>query len=217
MSNKKDDIDWGDLFSEDDDIQDEETSIKVNNDERFEKFKEVGKKILIFIVAVLIVGYLFTNFNSTKKDESPKNDLHEQEAKESLVKEELIKKYEAILMDDKEFSFSKDIQNSIENKFILQGTIYDIFRNDEKTFIKIEGHNYFGIFEINNEQEGYIRNAKNEYGAIYNLFIVVQLNSVSKSLFDVEAENDGEDIWTYINPSEDFFLKGQLIDVKKSD
>jgi hypothetical protein len=207
MSDKNEQADLEDLFRDD-----EGTDESVEKEAKAKKLKEVGVKIFWTIALAALIGYI-VYYNSTKKSE-PKSVVSEQNIKEVALKEELVQKHSAVIFDEADFSFSKDVQEKVGNSFLLEGSVYDIFRKNGKVFVKLDGYDYFGIFEISEEQERYIREQKNEYGSIYGLFAVVRLSDISKSLFDVETENDGEDIWTYREPSDDFLLRGELLDVK---
>jgi len=59
------------------------------------------------------------------------------------------------------------------------------------------------------------REKTDEYGTIDDLVFIVKVSDASKSLFETEIVNDGDDSWTYNKPSDDFLLKGDLLDVKK--
>lgn len=210
MSDKNEQVGIEDLFRDEEDKEGDE---KMKKEIRIERLKDIGIKVLWITGAAAVIAFLVFFNNPGEKNES-KDTSNELEAKELALKDGLVKRYDAVIFDEQGFSFSKDVQERKEDNFLLKGDVYDIFRENDKVFVKIDGYDYFGVFEVSAEQEEYIRKQKSEYGSIYDLLIVVRLSDISKSLFDIEAERDNEDIWTYREPSEDFLLKGQLLDVK---
>lgn len=213
MSKEKEEFDLGleDLFV-DDEVEDKETVERMKREKTMKKFKEIGVKIFWIIAFAALIGFLV--YDNSKEKSEPKSVVSKQNIKEVALKEELVQKHSAVIFDEADFSFSKDVQEKVGNSFLLEGSIYDIFSKNGKIFVKLDGYDYFGIFEISEEQERYIRDQKNEYSSIHDLLVVVRLSDISKSLFDIETENDGVDIWTYREPSDDFLLRGQLLDVR---
>jgi hypothetical protein len=194
--------------------------------ERNEKMRENGIKILKAIgilIAIAFVGYLIHSSNqedSLKKQKEQAEQSAREQAKEDALstKNNLLQQYGAINFDETDFIFSEDIQKESGKSFLLEGNIYDIFQKEGKRFIVLTSgysSDYLGTFEISDEHANFIRNPEKETSQKSDFFFIVQINNASK--LSLETESDQNGVWTYIEPSASFLLKGKIIDIKKSE
>lgn len=212
-SKKQDDIDFDSVFK--DEIVDTEKEIQQRKkQEMIEKIKKVGKATGTIIVVCFIVYWMFS---SEVKNKDIQNTPSESEIKETALKNDLVEKYNAIIFANNDYSFSKNLQENIDRNFLIEGWVHDIFKENDKYFIKVEGYGYFGIFEISDDNMKYVIESKNEDSILDIFFIIIKPNAVSKSLFEMKAERDGEDTYAYNEASDDFLLKGIVLDIKKMD
>jgi hypothetical protein len=193
-----------------------------------EKLVQMLKKIALVSVAILIGINVFSSVSHNKNlsQESlnkEKNELQEknketaiQEEQKKKLESEMLEKYNALNFNEENFNFTEDIQNEPNKTFLFKGRVYDIFKNGDDFFVKIDDwYGNFGIFKASEEQVRYMREKTDEYGTIDDLLLVVKVSDASKSLFETKVEIDGDDSWTYNQPSDGFLLKGTTIDVKK--
>jgi len=170
-------------------------------------------KIVGILIVVIFLGNLFVS-NSQKDDSEEKARQEEKEAIQS-IKDGLLRQYNAVDFDESSFSFSEDIQKELGKSFFFDGSVHDIFQRDGKRFIVLTGYDYTGTFEASEEQIKYIRDQlKKDNLFSPDIFSVVRLDDVSKLSFETEHDKDGEDVWVYTQPSDDFLLQGELLEVK---
>lgn len=236
MSKKREDREYEELeslFEEDDNNKEgdslkdifEETSSadqesiserKYKAEERIENMKNIGIKLLKVIGVLIVVIFLGNSFvSNSQKDDSEEKARQEEKEMIQSIKDGLLQRYNATDFDKADFSFSEDIQKELGKAFFFDGNIHDIFQKDGKRFIVLTGYDYTGTFEASEEQIKYIRN-KLQKDDLFppDIFFVVRLDEVSRLSFKTEHDKDGEDVWVYTQPSDDFLLQGELLGVK---
>jgi hypothetical protein len=189
---------------------------KYKAEERKENMKNIGIKLLKVIGVLIVVIFLGNSFiSNSQKDDSEEKVRQEEKEMIQLIKDGLLQQYNATDFDKANFSFSEDIQKELGKAFFFEGSIYDIFQKDGKRFIVLTGYDYIGTFEASEEQIKYIRN-KLQKDALFSpdIFFVVRLDDVSRLSFETEHDKDGEDVWVYTQPSDDFLLRGELLEVE---
>ncbi|MGB5052209.1 MAG: hypothetical protein WBO46_24885 [Caldilineaceae bacterium] len=215
-SNKESDS-LKDIFEETPSPDQESISEKeYKTEERKENMKNIGIKFLKVIGVLIVVIFLGNSFvSNSKKDDSEEKARQEETERIQSIKDGLLQQYNATDFNKADFSFSEDIQKELGKSFFFDGSIYDIFQKDGKRFIVLTGYDYIGTFEANEDQIKYIRN-KLQKDDLFSpdIFFVVRLDDVSRLSFETEHDKDGEDVWVYTEPSDDFLLRGELLEVK---
>jgi hypothetical protein len=223
---KENDDDYEDLFNEDEteDIFSFSADEELNKEEeRKEKMKNLVIKTLRaigIVIAIAFFGY-FVISNSQKEKNQEKIEQEEttrEEERLATIKSNFIQQYNAIDFKEKDFVFSEDIYKEYSKNFFFEGFVDDIYRKEEKRFIILSDYNYTGTFEISEEHVNTIRNQIAEDDSSYpSFFFIVEIDTASKLSFQTETDRDGEDVWVYTQPSNDFLLKGKVIDIKKAE
>ncbi|HAT73818.1 MAG: hypothetical protein US30_C0004G0082 [Candidatus Moranbacteria bacterium GW2011_GWF2_36_839] len=215
----RDDVNLDSIF-EGDIVETEKEIQQRKKGGKIEILKELGIKTLKFIggfVVVIFIGYILFSDSSNNKD--IQNTPSETEIKEIALKKELSGKYNAVIFDDNKYLFSKDLQENIDKNFFIEGWVHDIYKQDEKYFIKLNGYGYHGIFEISKGHIEYLGSGENEKGWKDNFFVIIKLANASKPLFEKNAsiEKDSEDLLVYDEYSDDFLLEGEILAIQKID
>ena len=159
-------------------------------------------------------------FESNKEKTEINNLQEERRVKEESLKSDLIKKYNPIIFEDSNFSFSKDIQDKTDNHFLLKGEVHDLYQKEDKNFIQLNSFlypDYVGVFEINDDQLNFIKTNLGGDNFFSEVFAIVKINDVSKPLFKVEGNIDVDAVDINEASSDMFLFKGVLIDIKKID
>ena len=200
-------------------IEEDQAEIENNKkQERIEKLKEMGIKTLKIIGTITVIVFIgYGLFSGSNKSKDIQNIPSEAEIKEIALKKELSGKYNAIIFDDNKYLFSKDLQENIDKNFLIEGWVHDIYKQDEKYFIKLNGYGYHGIFEISKGHIEYLGSGENEKGWRDNFFVIIKLANASKPLFEKNAsiEKDSEDLLVYDEYSDDFLLEGEILAIQK--
>jgi len=216
---KQDNINLDSIF-EDEIIETEKEIQKREKEEKLERLKEMSIKIVKFIGIFTVVAFIgYSIFSDSTKSNDMQNVPSEAEIKEIALKKELSGKYNAVIFDDNKYRFSKDLQENIDKNFLIEGWVHDIYKQDKKYSVKLNGYGYHGIFEISEEHIEYLGSGENEKGWRDNFFVIIKLNNASKSLFEKNAsiEKDSEDLLVYDEYSDDFLLEGEILAIQKID
>jgi hypothetical protein len=202
------------IFNEEE-IETEEEIKKRKKEEMIEKIKSIGKNLGIILIVCLIGYWLFFS----NSDDNKSDNLTEEKIEESIEKKNLIDKYSPIIFSDESFEFTKDIQDKLDKNFLLEVEINDLYKKGNKVFLKVSPvlfSSYFGTFEIDEKQENFIRNNKEEY-FINEFFAVVKIENVFKPEFEINGEIDDDYVYLDDYYSDVFIFRGKLIDIKKDN
>jgi len=196
----------------------------IKNSEKLEKIKEIGSVILWSIGVIAFIVFIgYPVFYKSDKNEEPQNIKSEKEINDEKVRNDLVQKYNAVVFKDQDFDFSEDIQNMSDRNFLLEGSIDDIYTENEKKYVRLSSlwfQDFLGIFESNNGQSEYIKN--NDNSILDEYYAIVKIDNVSKPSLKVvgNIEGDSEDEKTVelnTDGTEVFLFKGKLIDIIKID
>lgn len=172
------------------------------------------KKILYSLAIISVIFLTGCSSQSSNELDSKTTEAEKVET----VKNDLLRQYNAIDFNSREFRFSKDIQDKSSENFLLTNvTIEDIFSKDEKAYIRLRSlYDGMGIFEITDSQLTQIKEANIDPLELFaDIYAVVKIDSVSKPRY-VYGDIDGEDVDIDIDSSDNFFMKGKLVDIKIS-
>lgn len=196
----------------------------IKNSEKLEKIEEIGSVILWSIGVIAFIVFIgYPVFYKSDKNEEPQNIKSEKEINDEKVRNDLVQKYNAVVFKDQDFDFSEDIQNMSDRNFLLEGSIDDIYTENEKKYVRLSSlwfQDFLGIFESNNGQSEYIKN--NDNSILDEYYAIVKIDNVSKPSLKVvgNIEGDSEDEKTVelnTDGTEVFLFKGKLIDIIKID
>ena len=168
------------------------------------------------IVWCLIIGagIYFIFFHVGNSDNETSNTHEDSISEYDEMINSIASEYNAIILDKQDFQYSKDIKQNFDKRFLVEGSVHDIFERDGITYVRID--NWFGFvgeFEINEEQEKYIREKSSSRSIFDEFVMVVELYSVRKNMYEYEADIDGEDYWVDRDLSDEFSLKGKTLSV----
>lgn len=173
----------------------------------YTNFKKIFTIILIFITISTLAGCSLKK--TTDENEIDKNKLEEEKILQTIINE-----HNPIIFDDKDFIFTKEIQDLSERTFLLEGEISDLYQQDNRYFIEFNSYDLYGKFEITNEQINNIY--KNDFNEYDNFFIVVKINKVFKPKFQLDSELDYDYVYIEDYSSDDIFiLEGTIIEIEK--
>jgi hypothetical protein len=215
-SNKKGDFSKDNFEETSSDDQEPISKRKYMTEERKESMKNIGVKLLKVIGVLIVVIFVGNSFvSNSQKDDSEEKAKQEEKEMIQSIKDGFLQQYNATDFDKAEFFFSEDIQKELGKAFFFDGSIHDIFQKDGKRFIVLTGYDYIGTFEASEEQIKFIRN-KLQKDDLFppDIFFVARLDEVSRLSFKTEHDKDGEDVWVYTQPSDDFLLQGEILGVK---
>ncbi len=209
MFNKKDDSDL--IFNEKEEAEIAEEFKRRKREEIIEKVKSVGKNLgILLIICVIGYGIFFSDSKDKKTDE-----LAAEKTEESIEKKNFIDKYDPIIFSDEDFKFTKDIQDKVNKKFLLEGDIEDLYNKNGKIFIKFDNlFDCLGIFEIDEAQENFIRSNMDNKASLHEFLVIVEIKNVFKPELEIKGEIDDDHVYLEAYSADIFFLEGKLVDIE---
>ncbi|NCD07399.1 MAG: hypothetical protein EOL97_14905 [Spirochaetia bacterium] len=177
-----------------------------------EYVKENYKAIIIWIAIGLFIYFVLIVPSIKQRDQEAEQKLEQEREKieENNKMNEIASEYNAVIFNQHEFSYSKDVQNN--KNYLLEGSIHDIYQENGIVYLMLYGWNFIGKLEINSDQEKSIREiaSKEEISFFGDMVIIAEINSVKRGMF----ENNIDEDLIYRDLSDDFFLRGKLISIK---
>jgi hypothetical protein len=180
--------------------------------------KNKGIVSLVTIVAIIIGGYYFFSIynKSNTKEVTEKKEISDRD----LIINNTVNKYGAIKIQEEYLTYTLQAQERLlaDKMVLFTGFIDDVFRREEKTFIRFSSFGYLDAndyeleLECDNKIVDKILSQENTHS--FNEYVVItKLHEISKVAFELQGSAFSEDdVDLNIETSDMFTAKGTCVD-----